>query len=107
MERLKELPGIVLNSPENAFPYILNLSVEGIRSETMLHHLERERIYVSSASACTKGAASHVLAAMGLPAGRIDSALRLSFNAGITTEDIDRFIGQLRLGMETLARARS
>ncbi len=107
LERLKELPGIVLNSPENAFPYILNLSVEGIRSETMLHHLERERIYVSSASACTKGAASHVLAAMGLPAGRIDSALRLSFNAGITTEDIDRFIGQLRLGMETLARARS
>lgn len=107
LERLGELPGIVLNSPENAFPYILNLSVEGIRSETMLHHLERERIYVSSASACTKGAASHVLAAMGLPAGRIDSALRLSFNAGITTEDIDRFIGQLRLGMETLARARS
>ena len=40
-EKLSAIPGIVLNSPENAFPYILNFSAEGIRSETMLHHLEQ------------------------------------------------------------------
>ena len=70
-------------------------------------HLERFGIYVSSASACTKGAASHVLAAMGLPDSRIDSALRLSFGAGITTGDIDTFVEKLRLGMQTIARARA
>ena len=107
VEQLRGIPGIVVNSPEDAFPYILNISVEGIRSETMLHHLERFGIYVSSASACTKGAASHVLAAMGLPDSRIDSALRLSFGAGITTGDIDTFVEKLRLGMQTIARARA
>ena len=107
VEQLRGIPGIVVNSPEDAFPYILNISVEGIRSETMLHHLESFGIYVSSASACTKGAASHVLAAMGLPDSRIDSALRLSFGAGITTGDIDIFVEKLRLGMQTIARARA
>ena len=106
-EKLSAIPGIVLNSPENAFPYILNFSAEGIRSETMLHHLEQYGIYVSNASACGKGAASHVLDAMGLSHRRIDSAIRLSFNAQNTEADIDAFLEKLRLGLDTLARARS
>ena len=106
-EKLSAIPGIVLNSPEQAFPYILNFSAEGIRSETMLHHLEQYGIYVSNASACGKGAASHVLDAMGLSHRRIDSAIRLSFNAQNTEADIDAFLEKLRLGLDTLARARS
>ena len=106
-EKLSAIPGIVLNSPEDAFPYILNFSAEGIRSETMLHHLEQYGIYVSNASACGKGAASHVLDAMGLSHRRIDSAIRLSFNAQNTEADIDAFLEKLRLGLDTLARARS
>ena len=106
-EKLSAIPGIVLNSPEQAFPYILNFSAEGIRSETMLHHLEQYGIYVSNASACGKGAASHVLDAMGLSHRRIDSAIRLSLNAQNTEADIDAFLEKLRLGLDTLARARS
>ena len=106
-ERLEAMPGIRLNSPDQAFPYILNFSAEGIRSETMVHHLEQYGIYVSNASACGKGAASHVLDAMGLPDKRIDSAIRLSFNGENTEEEIDAFLEKLRLGMETLARARN
>ena len=105
-EKLSALPGVTVNSPENAFPYILNISVEGLRSETLLHHLEADGIYVSSASACTGGAASHVLAAMGLPAGRIDSALRISFGGENTPADIDALTDALALGIATLARAR-
>ena len=105
-EKLSALPGVTVNSPENAFPYILNISVEGLRSETLLHHLEAHGIYVSSASACTGGAASHVLAAMGLPAGRIDSALRISFGGENTPADIDALTDALALGIATLARAR-
>ena len=106
-KKLGFMPGIVLNSPENAFPYILNFSAEGIRSETMLHHLEQYGIYISNASACGKGAASHVLDSMGLSHRRIDSAIRLSFNAHNTEADIDAFLEKLQLGLDTLARARS
>lgn len=46
---------------------------------------------------------SHVLDAMGLSHRRIDSAIRLSFNAQNTEADIDAFLEKLRLGLDTLA----
>ncbi len=58
-EGLKQFPEVTLNSPEDAVPEVLNFSLNVIRSETMLHHLETMGVYVSSGSACSKGAASH------------------------------------------------
>ena len=49
----------------------------------------------------------HVLDSMGLSHRRIDSAIRLSFNAHNTEADIDAFLEKLQLGLDTLARARS
>ena len=81
--------GIVeINSAANAFPYILNISVPGFRSETLLHFLERKGVFVSSGSACAKGELSYVLKAVGLSRERIDSALRISFSTDNTKEDI-------------------
>ena len=101
---LGEIPGVAFNSAPDALPYILNFSVPGIRAETMLHFLSDKGIYVSSGSACSKGRASHVLAAMGLPKERIDSALRLSFSRFSTEEETDRFAEALRQGVASLAR---
>ncbi len=36
-EQLLQLPGIVINSPEQGLPYVLNFSTCSVRSETMLH----------------------------------------------------------------------
>ncbi|MBR6501856.1 MAG: cysteine desulfurase [Clostridia bacterium] len=80
---------ITINSADNALPYILNVSVEGYRSETLLHFLEAEGVYVSSGSACAKGEGSYVLREMGLARNRVDSALRISFCHDNTKEDID------------------
>ena len=95
-----------VNSPENGSPFILNVSFEGLRSETLLHFLEAKGICVSSGSACSKGKGSHVLSAMGLSPSRVDSALRLSFSHEVTPEDIDTAAAALREGVDTLARAR-
>ena len=84
---------------------IVNLSVVGIRSEIMLHFLEEEGIYVSSGSACAKGAKSHVLTALGLPESRIDSALRISFSRYTTSDEIDALLAALQKGMGQLRRA--
>ena len=70
----------------------------------MLHFLAQRDIYVSSGSACSKGAKSPVLTAMGLPAAEIDSALRISLCRDNTTEDMDRFAEALLEAMNTLAR---
>ena len=101
-----KLPGASLNSPEDALPYILNFSAGDVRAETMLHFLSSKGIYVSSGSACAKGRASHVLAAMGLPGERISSALRLSFCRYNTKEEADAFLAALREGMTSLAAQR-
>lgn len=89
-ETLMETGLITVNSPDNALPYILNVSVCGYRSETLLHFLEARGIYVSSGSACAKGNGSYVLNEMGLPATRVDSALRISFSRYNTQDDILR-----------------
>lgn len=104
LEKLRIIDGITINSPESALPYIINLSVQGIRSETMLHHLESRGVYVSSSSACAKGKRSYVLEAMGLPDERIDSSLRISFSKYNTTEDIEALCEGLQSGIQTLQR---
>lgn len=101
---LRQTDGISINSPEDALPYIINISAEGIRSETMLHHLESTGVYISSSSACAKGKRSYVLEAMGLSDSRIDSSLRISFSKYNTKEDIDALTAGLRTGIATLQR---
>lgn len=103
-EQLASIPQITVHSPEDAAPYILNFSVRGIRSEIMLHHLERDEIYVSSGSACAKGGQSHVLQAMGLPRAETDSAIRVSFCPDTSEAELSRLVAGLKGGLATLAR---
>jgi len=104
LARLEDVPGIRFHIPKFGVPYIIHLSVPGLKSETMLHFLAQKEIYVSSGSACSKGAKSPVLTALGLPAAEIDSALRVSLCRENTEEDIDRFAEALLEAMNTLAR---
>ncbi len=99
---LANFANISFNSPESAIPYVLNFSENSIKSQTMLTFLADEKIYVSSGSACGKGAPSHTLSAMGLPMKQIDTALRISFCAENTEADIDAFLNRLEQGIKTL-----
>ncbi len=96
---------VEINSPDDCLPYILNISVLGYRSETLLHFLENEGIYVSSGSACSKGAGSYVLIACGLDKKQVDSAIRLSFSRETSKDDIDRLKEALKKATEKLRKA--
>ena len=106
LQKLSGLEGVEVNSPVEGFPYLLNFSALGIRSETMLHFLAQRGIYVSSGSACAKGKQSHVLKAAGLPDSRISSAIRVSFSRENTERDVDALAEGVREGLACLARAR-
>ncbi len=103
-ESIAGIDGIVINSKEGALPNIVNISVLGIRSEIMLHFLEKRNIYVSSGSACALGAKSHVLAAMGYDSSRIDSAIRVSFGRETEKEDIDELVAAIKDAMSLLCK---
>ncbi|WP_438434407.1 cysteine desulfurase family protein [Gorillibacterium sp. sgz500922] len=74
--------------PSERLPHILNLSFPGHPAETLLMNLDLAGVSAASGSACTSGSLkpSHVLTAMGLPASRVNSAVRFSF-APVTTEE--------------------
>ena len=103
---LQAFPEVVINSPDSAVPEVLNFSQMCIKSETMLAFLAEKQIYVSSASACGRGQPSHTLAAMGLDPLAIDTAIRVSFCADNTPEDVDAFLNRFEEGMKTLQRIR-
>lgn len=97
--------GAVINSAEGCLPYILNVSLLGYRSETLLHFLESRNVFVSSGSACAKGHGSYVLNEMGLDTKRTDSALRISFSRFNTKEDADMLVSALEEAKKQLRRA--
>ncbi|RGY98283.1 cysteine desulfurase family protein [Clostridium sp. AM58-1XD] len=89
INRLRSEPGIVINSPEKSLDYILNISAQGIRTDEMLNYLRLHNVYVSGSSACSAGAVSHVIQAMNLGAGRLESVLRIGFSKKNTLEETD------------------
>jgi len=78
-------------APERS-PHILNVSVPGTDSESMLMALDLRGIACSAGSACQSGSVSpsHVLSAIGVPPQLASAALRMSFGALSTDADIDR-----------------
>lgn len=106
-EAVADIPDVRFHIPSESVPYIVHLSLVGIRSETLLHFLAEREIYVSSGSACSKGKQSPVLTAMGLPMAEIDSSLRVSFCFENTEDEVRLLADGLRDAAQALQRRRS
>jgi len=93
--------------PEIHAPHIINITLPGIKSETMLHHLSSLGIYVSSGSACSSNSRtkhSLALVAYGRSESEADSSIRISFSEENTEEDVLMLCEGLRTGLARLAR---
>jgi len=73
-------------------PHVLNVSVPGTDSESLLMVLDLQGIAASGGSACQSGSVSpsHVLSAIGVRPDLASAALRMSLGALTTEEAIDR-----------------
>lgn len=89
VDKISTLPKVYVNSPKDALPYIINISVEGVPSQVMLNSLSSMGICVSAGSACAKGHRSDVLTAMGVSPKGIDSAIRISLSKTTTENEMD------------------
>lgn len=74
---------------EGTAPHILTITMPGYKSEVVVRVLGDMGICVSSGSACHKGKASHVYAALGLPKKELDGVFRISFSKETTREDVE------------------
>ena len=101
-EKFSEMNGIIINSPVDASPYILNISVLGLKSEVLVNFLSENNIFVSSSSACTGNSKSHVLTAVNLPENRIESAIRISFSIFNSVRDVDKLCDFIKKAQKNL-----
>nr|VFK19672.1 MAG: cysteine desulfurase NifS [Candidatus Kentron sp. LPFa] len=104
------IPDARLNGhPEKRLPNTLNLTMPGLRGESLVVALDQKGIMLSSGSACKAGSPdpSHVLLAMGLTPEDAHCSVRFSLSAQTTEADIDKIIEAVRevlVEMETTVR---
>ena len=72
-------------------PHILNISVPGTDSESMLMALDLKGVACSAGSACQSGSVdpSHVLSAMGVPHELATASIRMSLGSLTTEQQVD------------------
>ncbi|MBE5877982.1 MAG: cysteine desulfurase [Lachnospiraceae bacterium] len=99
VEQMSHLEGIKINGLTGieSAPHVVSVSIEGVRSEVVLHALEDKGIYVSAGSACAsnKPAFSATLKAIGIEKQYLDSTLRFSFSTFTTEEELDYTVRQM------------
>ena len=98
------VPGLVVVSAGDA-PHICAVSLPGYPSQVVVRYLSDQGFCLSAGSACHRGKASHVYAAMNLSKPVRDGMLRVSFGPSNTKEEVDK-LAQALLGVtKTLVAA--
>ena len=102
---IDRLPDVRINgSRESRLPNTLNLSIFGVRGDSLLINLDLEGISAAQGSACSTGkvTSSHVLRAMGLSEQEASSAIRFSLGRSNTTVEIDHTVDIICRSVERL-----
>ena len=95
-EKLKQIANIHINSPENAIPNTLNISLINKDTRKILNELEKKEIYLSTTTACAleNSPSKSVLAITGNE-DLASNTLRISLSHLTTEKDIETFINIL------------
>ena len=91
-EKLKKIENISINSDDECLPHIINFSVVGIKSETLLHALSEEEIYISTKTACSSDDYSISVFEITKDMEKAKSSLRISLSHLTKENEIDYFV---------------
>jgi cysteine sulfinate desulfinase/cysteine desulfurase-like protein len=89
---------------KNGLPNTLNLTLPGLRGESLVVALDQRGIALSSGSACKSGSPepTHVLLAMGRTAEEAHCSVRFSLSRETNQEDIDETLAALESVLEEM-----
>jgi len=92
-DKLSKYEKVFINSNDKSIPFVLNISVLGIKPETLLHALEEDDIYISTQSACSSNTTiSKVVYKLTNDEERASSSVRISISHLTTKEEIDKLM---------------
>lgn len=98
---------IKINSTDYSSPYILNISVLGIKPETFMHALETKDIYISTQTACSSNSSSsRAVLALTKDENRANSSLRISLSYLTTIEELEIFMKEFETIYKQLSTLR-
>lgn len=105
-EILTQIPHAQLNGPtgDARLPGNVNISFRFIEGESLLLHLDMQKCYASTGSACSSGSLdpSHVLMSLGLCHELANGAIRFSLGRESTDSDIDKLMTILKPTVQKL-----
>ncbi|MCB2339739.1 cysteine desulfurase family protein [Clostridium estertheticum] len=108
IEKLKEVDGVIINSPLEPYftPYILSVTFKGVKGEVLLHALEQKGIYVSTGSACSAKShkSSEILKAIGRTDVEQVGTIRFSFSEYNNKDEVDYVIIELNKSLKFLRK---
>ena len=102
-----EISDIRINTDlNNSASAITNISFLNTRGEVILHYLENDDIYISTASACCSNTKkpSSVLAKLGYDNTITEGSIRVCTSYEISIKDIDYFVDRLKLAVEEIRK---
>ena len=103
-EQLLQLPGIVINSPEQGIALCAEFFLLVLFARRRCCTFWHPNISLFPAVLrVLRESASHVLTAMGLDRARIQTAIRVSFSRENTQQDVNVFIEAVKDGLSSLA----
>lgn len=92
-----------INSNEYSLPHILNISILGVKPETMLHALEEYDIFISTQTACSdEGSISKAVMSLTNDEERASSSIRISISYKTTEEEINEFLKYFKVCYNSL-----
>lgn len=92
---------------QNSSPYVLNLSIKGVRGEVLLHSLEEDDVFISTGSACSsKKGVSRLTRSLNIPEEFREGTIRLSFSRYSTMDEAKEFIEKVIPRINQLSRFR-
>ena len=101
-DKLKMIDGLFINSDEYTIPHIVNISIPGIKSETLLHALSEEEIYISTKTACSDDDYSESVYEITKNMDLAKSSLRISLSHLTKENEINCFISKLEEKLKKL-----
>ena len=93
---------IDININDKCIPHIVNLSLRNIKSETMLHALEKDNIYISTQTACSQGNYSLAVFSVTNDKEKASRSIRISLSHLTTKEEINKFLEIFKNNLDKL-----
>ncbi len=101
--RLMVFDKVKINSNDYCIPHILNVSILGVKPETMLHALNKYNIYISTKSACSSSnSKSEAVYELTKDEKKANSSIRISLSHLTTKSELDEFIKSFSVCYEEL-----